>query len=63
MLEYLSASSLNGDDTFILMQATNPFITENDLTSAIALFNNNPNGSVITCVRNKRFSGLKMESL
>lgn len=35
MLEYINKSKLNDNDNFILIQATNPFITSNDLSKGL----------------------------
>lgn len=55
MLEYLQKSSLDNTDRFILIQATNPFLTSNDLNQGLKLMNESPNSSIISCATFKRF--------
>lgn len=55
MLEYLECSNHSDTDLFILIQATNPFITSIDLTKGLSLIENNPTASVISCATFKRF--------
>ncbi|MEN8775962.1 MAG: HAD hydrolase family protein [Polaribacter sp.] len=53
LLEYLSKSKLNYEDTFVLIQATSPLLTKNDLDKGFHIFNTND--SVLSCVKSKRF--------
>ncbi len=53
MLEYISCSQMNDSDTFILIQATSPMLTSNDLEGGIKIFSQYD--SVLSVVRNKRF--------
>lgn len=55
MLEYLDKTPLNSDDFFVLVQATNPFITSKDVKNAFELLNSKQVDSLLTCVRFKRF--------
>ena len=56
MLEYISKSNLKSDDVFILVQATSPLLTANDLENGLAVYHSefSPD-SVLSCVRTKRF--------
>ena len=56
MLEYIDKARLKGTDNFILVQATNPFTTSEDIELAIAkLKKNRLARSLLTVVRSKRF--------
>ena len=55
MLEYLSKVNLSDSDRFILIQATSPMLTKNDLESGLNLFVNKKYDAVLSCVRSKRF--------
>lgn len=55
MLEYLKSSNIDPSDRFILIQATNPFLTHQDLSMGIEKMNAMPQGSVISCATFKRF--------
>jgi N-acylneuraminate cytidylyltransferase len=56
MLEYLEAARLKETDLFMLVQATNPFTTTENIDDALALFAKNPKAkSLLTAVRAKRF--------
>lgn len=54
MLEYLEQESLNEDDVFILVQATNPFLQTSDVEEGLKLVESGFN-SVLSCTRDKRF--------
>jgi len=54
MLEYLN-SALIPEEYFILVQATNPFITGQDIDEAFKLMKTSKADSLLTCVRYKRF--------
>lgn len=55
MLEYLEKGFSNEDDLFILVQATNPFITSEHLDDAIESVHNNFCDSLLSVVHFKRF--------
>lgn len=55
MLEYLNKVEPSGDDFFVLVQATNPFITSLDISKAFSILNSQKADSLLTCVRFKRF--------
>lgn len=55
MLEYLHIANLSEADRFVLIQATNPFLTDADLQRGFQLMDAIPNGSVISCAIFKRF--------
>lgn len=55
MLEYINTAKLNSDDSFVLIQATSPFVTANDIDAAFATYNFGGFESLLTCVRQKRF--------
>ncbi|MFZ4404581.1 MAG: cytidylyltransferase domain-containing protein [Pseudobdellovibrionaceae bacterium] len=55
MLEYLTKHPLPLDSFFILLQATNPFTTEKDLSLALEKLKQNKKKSVLSVVSNKRF--------
>jgi len=55
MLEYLEKSSLQSNDRFILIQATNPFLQTKHLQDGIEKLNAQPKGSIISCATFKRF--------
>lgn len=56
MLEYLNQAQHKKNDLFILVQATNPFVTEFDFNKAINTFSKNTKAnSLLTVVRTKRF--------
>lgn len=56
MLEYISKSKLKGTDNFILVQATNPFTTSEDIDLALNQFKKAKLAkSLLSVVRTKRF--------
>ena len=55
MLEYISAAKLADEDTFILVQATSPLTTAQDIDGAMRLFREGEYDSLLTCSRTKRF--------
>ncbi len=55
MLEYIKKSSLNDEDRFILIQATSPLLTTNDIEKGIKIINDTEYDSVLSCVETKRF--------
>ncbi len=55
MLEYISAAKLADEDTFILVQATSPLTTAQDIDGAVRLFHEGGYDSLLTCSRTKRF--------
>lgn len=55
MLEYLSASSLQPEDCFFLIQATSPLLQSTDIEGIFAKMNAEKADSALTGVRIKRF--------
>lgn len=55
MLEYLNKGLASPDDYFSLVQATNPFITVEDIDGAFSQLEKEKADSLLTCVRYKRF--------
>ena len=55
MLEYLKSTSLSDSDLFLLVQATSPFTTSEDVDQAIAQLRNSSADSLLSCSRIKRF--------
>lgn len=55
MIEYLSQSSLDKDDVFILVQATSPLTQSNDFSEGLSMFHQSNVDSVLSGVRFKRF--------
>ena len=55
MLEYISVAKLSNEDTFILVQATSPLTTAQDIDGAVRLFREGGCDSLLTCSRTKRF--------
>lgn len=55
MLEYINHAKLNGEDTFILAQATSPFIRSVDIDRALDQLDNSNASSLLSCVLTKRF--------
>ena len=55
MLEYIHATKLNDDDVFILVQATSPLTTAQDIDGAFRVFDEGEYDSLLTCSRTKRF--------
>ncbi|MBE9585367.1 acylneuraminate cytidylyltransferase [Mucilaginibacter sp. JRF] len=55
MLEYLNKTSLPAHEHFVLVQATNPFITRQDIDDAFKQLADENADSLLTCVRYKRF--------
>lgn len=55
MLEFLEKFDLPETEVFVLVQATNPFITPSDIDNANKLFDNEKADSLLSCVRTKRF--------
>ncbi len=53
MLEYINAAGLSKDDQFILIQATSPLLTSEDLQNGLKM--KESHDSVLSCVLNKRF--------
>lgn len=60
MLEYINYAQLPDDDIFMLVQATSPLTETKHFTDALQMYNNSKYDSIITCVRNYRFFGMKM---
>lgn len=55
MLEYVQKQSLKADDLFVLIQATSPFTTGEDIAAANRMFESGSYDSLLTCTRIKRF--------
>ncbi len=55
MLEYIAESKMNNDNLFLLVQATSPLTTSNDIDSAIRQFAYSAKDSLLSCVKTKRF--------
>jgi len=55
VLEYIKKHQFEDNDTLVLVQATNPFITSEDLYGAFKLIEYEHLDSLLTCVRTKRF--------
>ena len=55
MLECISVAKLSNEDTFILVQATSPLTTAQDIDGAVRLFREGGCDSLLTCSRTKRF--------
>ncbi|MBQ9638078.1 MAG: acylneuraminate cytidylyltransferase [Bacteroidales bacterium] len=55
MLEYINATSLADDVTFVLMQATSPLTTAQHLDEALTMYRSAAYDSILSCVRTKRF--------
>lgn len=55
MLEFLSKNTFSDQDNFILVQATNPFVLENDFSDAFTIMRNAGHDSILSCCRIKRF--------
>ncbi len=55
-LEYIEKANLKPNDVFILVQATSPLLTSNDLKNGLAMYHSDKSyDSVLSCVRTKRF--------
>lgn len=55
MLEYIKAENLDGDDIFILAQATSPLTETRFFSEALQMYSEGSYDSILTCVRNYRF--------
>ena len=55
MLEYIDATDLSDDVTFMLVQATSPLTETKHFTEGLGLYKAGKFDSVLTCVRNYRF--------
>ena len=55
MLEYIHATGLEPNVTFMLVQATSPLTDKEHFERGLALFRSGSCDSVLSCVRNKRF--------
>ena len=55
MLEYIGAASLPEDEVFMLVQATSPLTRTEDFEGGLRLLREGGYGSVLSCVRSKRF--------
>jgi N-acylneuraminate cytidylyltransferase len=55
MIEYISNKNLPDNEIFILIQATNPTFSNEDIDKALRLLNENKADSLLSCARVKRF--------
>ncbi len=55
MLEYIRSAGLDDGDIFMLVQATSPLTTAQDIDGAVRLFREGGCDSLLTCSRTKRF--------
>jgi YrbI family 3-deoxy-D-manno-octulosonate 8-phosphate phosphatase len=55
MLEFIHKNTFSGRELLLLVQATTPFLTSEDVTAAIDLFLHSDNDSLLSCSRTKRF--------
>jgi len=55
ILDYLAMINHNKHDLFLLLQATSPLTTSNDISEAISLYHQGGFDSVLSCVRSKHF--------
>lgn len=55
MLEFLSRNDFNGNDKFLLVQATSPITQTEDFDNALEMMENSEYDSLLTVVREKRF--------
>jgi len=55
MLEYIDKSLLNGEDIFILAQATSPLTESVHFSEALSIYQEGKYDSMLACVRNYRF--------
>jgi N-acylneuraminate cytidylyltransferase len=55
MLEFIDNNNFDNEDLFILVQATTPFVTNNDFDIAISQLKKEEADSLLSCVRTKRF--------
>jgi N-acylneuraminate cytidylyltransferase len=55
MLEYINNTTLNGDDVFMLVQATSPLTQEIHFSEALSEYQKSMFDSMLTCVRIYRF--------
>lgn len=62
IIEYLNQSSLSKSDDLILLQATSPMTTSNDINSAISKYRKGEFSSLLSVVKMKRFIWKESES-
>lgn len=55
MLEYLHNSNLNEEDLIVLIQATSPYTTNNDITNALNQLTDSSADSLLSCARTHHF--------
>lgn len=55
MLEFIQKQNYKGDELFMLIQATSPFITHTDISKAISQYERSGVDSLLSCSRTKRF--------
>ncbi len=55
MLEFISKNSFSPTDNFLLVQATNPFVTASDFSAALTSMHKSGFDSLLSCCRIKRF--------
>lgn len=55
MLEFIQKQKYSGDELFMLVQATSPFVTNQDISKAIIQYKKSGVDSILSCSRTKRF--------
>lgn len=55
MLEFIHHENYTGDELFMLVQATSPFVTAKDITQAVEQYKNSDFDSLLSCSKTKRF--------
>lgn len=55
MLEFIQKQNYEGNELFLLVQATSPFITHTDISKAISQYESSGVDSLLSCSRTKRF--------
>lgn len=61
MLEYINKAGLNPRDKFILVQATSPMLSSNDIENMIDALDNSDADSIFSVVRQKQFHWIETE--
>lgn len=59
MLEYIRYAQLPTDDIFMLVQATSPLTETIHFREALDKYSKGEYDSILTCVRNYRFFGMR----
>ena len=63
MLEYIKKANLPENTIFILVQATSPLTQSIHFNEALDIYSKEKYDSMLTCVRNYRFFGMKKETV